>query len=109
MTNSPASKLVSAASPSGASIFARSDRTCLRNRNGTAANTLSVQFLYGIGGFLVRGHLNESESLAPPGIAIHDDLCLSHAAGLSKHFLQAFIRCAEWKIADIKFLSHDAP
>jgi len=56
--------------------------------------------------FLVRGHFDETEAFAAPGVSIGDDPRRLHLAGLAKYLPQALIGRSKRKISNVKFVSH---
>src|SRR5207244_12726731 len=61
----------------------------------------AVELLNRICGFLVARHLDETEPLASPCIAIGDDFGGLDASRLSEDFLKSFIRRGERKVANV--------
>src|SRR5207249_7289953 len=63
-----------AAMSAAAAVFSRRHRARFGDGHVSTAVFSSVEFLNRVRGFLIAGHLNETESLASTGIAIRDDL-----------------------------------
>src|SRR5262245_33070605 len=82
-------------------IFAWSHRTGFSDRHIAPTVFGSIEFLNGIGGFLVRRHLDETEAFTAAGVTIRDDFCRLNVPRLREDFLQSFIRCIERKVTNI--------
>src|SRR5215470_14474453 len=75
--------------------FTRSHRTRLGNSHIPSAVFCAIEFLNGVGGFLITRHLDKAEPFAASGVAIGDDLRGFYASCLSKDFLKRFVRAVE--------------
>src|SRR5215471_9806956 len=75
--------------------FTRSHRTRLGNSHIPSAVFCAVEFLNGVGGFLIARHLDKAEPFAASGVAIGDDLRGLNASCLRENLLKRFVRRAE--------------
>ena len=71
-----------------AAVFSRRHRARFGDCHVSTAVFSSVEFLNRVRGFLIAGHLNETESFASTGIAIRDDFGGLNASRLTKDFLE---------------------
>src|SRR5437870_5256877 len=87
---STAAATTAAAVPAAATaaIFAWGHRPCFGNCHVTSAVFGAIELLDGIRGFLIRRHLDESETFAAARITICDDFCGLNASRLREDFLQ---------------------
>src|SRR5262249_7194233 len=92
-----------------AAAFTRCHGPGFRNGHVAAAVFGAVEFLDGICGFLIGGHLDKTEAFASSGVAIGNDLRGLNAPCLSKDFLKRFVCCVERKITNVKLLTHVPP
>jgi hypothetical protein len=92
-----------AATTASAALFAR---TSFVDREDASVEFLRAQLLDRFASGVVIAHLNEPETLAPAGVAIHDHLRAPHGAEFREQFFQPLVGHRIAEISHIQFHTH---
>jgi len=90
-----------AAAARSTAVITRRHGTGFSNGHIPPAVFGAIELLNRICGFLIARHLDETEPLASPRIAIGNDFGGLDASRLSEDFLKSFIRRGERKVANV--------
>jgi hypothetical protein len=91
---------------SASTTFAGRLRTSFINSYRSAFKIRTVELGNGIGGFLLRRHLNEPETLASSSVSVSNDRGAFDFARLRKQLLQTILSDRKGKVPYVKLVAH---